>query len=60
MCDPVDGARLEQASVFRYLGCILDESGTDAAECRRKVKSGRKLLVLSGPWLMLGVCSLSV
>ena len=24
----------------KYLGCILDESGTDEAACRRKVASG--------------------
>ena len=24
-------------SVFKCLGCILDETGTDVAECRRKV-----------------------
>ena len=27
----VDGARLEQVSEFKYLGCILDESGTEYA-----------------------------
>ena len=24
-----------------YLGCVLDESGTDNAECRKKVASGK-------------------
>ena len=29
--------RLEHVSEFKYLGCVLDESGADEAECRRKV-----------------------
>ena len=37
----VDGIRLEHVSEFKYLGCVLDESGTDDAECSRKVASGR-------------------
>ena len=36
-------ARLEQVSEFKYLGCALDESSIDVAECRRKVTSGRKV-----------------
>ena len=39
----VDGVRLEQVSDFKYLKCVLDESGTDVAECRRKLTSGRKV-----------------
>ena len=35
--------RLEHVSEFKYLGCILDESGTDEAECSKKVASGRKV-----------------
>ena len=31
----------EHVSEFQYLGYILDESGTDRAECTRKVASGR-------------------
>ena len=31
---------------FKYLGCVLDESGTDEAECRRKVESGRRMELL--------------
>ena len=38
----VNGARLEQVSEFKYLG-IINKSGTDDAECRRKVASGRKV-----------------
>ena len=44
--------------VFKYLGCVFDESGTDAAECSKKVVSGRRVAgVLRS--LILGVCSLS-
>ena len=39
----VDGIRLEHVSEFKYLGCVLDESGTDEAEYSRKVASGRKV-----------------
>ena len=28
----VDGIRLEHVSEFKYLGCVLDESGTGEAE----------------------------
>ena len=35
----VDGIRLEHVSEFKYLGCVLDKSGTDEAECSRKVTS---------------------
>ena len=28
---------------FRYLGCVLDESGTYETECSRKVMSGRRV-----------------
>ena len=39
----VDGERLEHVSEFKYFGRVLDESGTDEAECRRKVASGRRV-----------------
>ena len=39
----MDEARFEQVPEFRYLGCVLDESGTDVAECRRKGASGRRV-----------------
>ena len=29
---------------FKYLGCVLDESGTDMAECSRKVAIGRRVV----------------
>ena len=41
----VDGIRLENVSTFKYLGCVLDESGTDGAECSRKAASERRVAV---------------
>ena len=38
----VDEMRLEHSSEFKYLGYVLDESGTDEAECCRKVASGTR------------------
>ena len=37
-----DGAELEHVSGFKYLGCVLDESGIDVAECRKNGASERK------------------
>ena len=37
----VVGISLEHVSEFKYMECVLDESGTDEAECSRKVASGR-------------------
>ena len=31
------------SSELKYLGCVLGESGTDEADCSRKVASGRKV-----------------
>ena len=39
----VNEIRLEHVSGFKYLRCVLDESGTDGAECSRKVVSGRRM-----------------
>ena len=39
----VDGIRLEYISEFIYLGCVLNVSGIDGAECSRKVASGRRV-----------------
>ena len=39
----VDGTKLDHASEIKYLGCVLDESGTDEAECLRKVVSGKRV-----------------
>ena len=33
----VDGVRLGHVSEFKYLDCVMEESGTGDAECRRKV-----------------------
>ena len=34
---------LEHVLEFKYLGCVLDKSGTDGAECSKKVISGRRV-----------------
>ena len=39
----VDGICLEDVSELKYLGCVLDESVTDGAECSAKVASGRRV-----------------
>ena len=39
----VDGVRLDHASEFKYLRCVLDKSGTDGVECSRKVVSRRRV-----------------
>ena len=39
----IDGIHLEHISEFKYLGCVLNESGTDGAECSWKVVSGRRV-----------------
>ena len=57
----VDGMRLDHVTEFKYLVCVLAISGTDEAECRRKVTRGEGLQVLLSLWLMLeAACSLSV
>ena len=38
----MDGICLEHLSEFKYLECVLDESGSYGAECSRKVVSRRK------------------
>ena len=45
----VDGIRLEHVFEFKYLGCVLDESGTDGPEFSRKVTSGGGLQMPLGP-----------
>src|SRR5678815_5560557 len=37
------GEQLEQVPEFTHLGYMLDEKGTDDAECSRKVVNGRKV-----------------
>ena len=39
----VDGISLEHVSEFKYLGFVLDESGTYEAQSSRKVASGRRV-----------------
>ena len=39
----VDGIRLEHVSENKCLGCVLDESGRDGAECSREMASGRRV-----------------
>ena len=39
----VDGLRLEHVFELKYLGYVLDETGTDEADGRRKLSSGRRL-----------------
>ena len=40
-----DEVRLEHVSNFKYLKSVLDESGTDGAECSRKVECAIRSLV---------------
>ena len=39
----IDGIRLEHVSEFKYLRCVLDESGTDGARCSRNMVNGRRV-----------------
>ena len=39
----VDEIRLWHVSEFKYFDWVLDESGIDDAECRRRVEIGRKV-----------------
>ena len=39
----VDAICLENVSKFKYLGCVLDKSGTDGAEFSRKMASGKRV-----------------
>ena len=39
----VDGIHLEHVSKFKYLGYVLDESGTEGTECSRKMASRRRV-----------------
>ena len=36
-------------SEFKYLGCVLDESGTDDVKCPRNVAMGGELQAPSDP-----------
>ena len=39
----LDEMQLEHVSKFKYLRCVLNESGTDEADCHRKVACGMKV-----------------
>ena len=39
----VDGIRLEHDPEFKYLGCVLDKSGTDGTKCSRKGARGSRV-----------------
>ena len=39
----IDGIRLDHVSEFKYFGCVLDELGTDEAECSKEVASRRRV-----------------
>ena len=45
----VDVVHLEHVSEFKYLGCALNEPGTDGVECSRKVANGRRVVMPLGP-----------
>ena len=45
---------------FKYLGCALDELGTDGSECSRKLAIGRRIAGAIRSLVKLGICSLSV
>ena len=34
---------LEHVTEFKYFACVLDGSGTDEAECSRKLVNGRRI-----------------
>ena len=44
----MDRICLMHVSKFKYLGCVMDESGTDGAECSKKVVNGRRRQVPLG------------
>ena len=45
----MDRVLLEEMAEFKYLRCVLNESGTDFTECHREMMSRRKVALLSGP-----------
>ena len=54
----LDWMQLQQVSEFKWLGCVLNESGTGSIVGKWGV--GGKLQVPLGLCLMLGLCSFSV
>ena len=41
-----------------YMGCVLDESGTDGSQCNMNLRVVGMLQAPIGPWLMLGIWQL--
>ena len=39
----IDKIYLKHALEFKYQGCVLDESGTDEAECSKKLANGTRV-----------------
>ena len=37
-------AGVDSVFIFKYLGCVLDRTATDGAECSRKLASGRRVV----------------
>ena len=56
----VYGISLEHLSGFKYLECVLSESGFDEVEWRRKVVSRMSVAGAIRFLLMLGACSFSM
>ena len=54
------GALLEQVLEFKYLGVVLNKVGNIMQSLGGRYRVGGKLQAPSDPWLVLGVCSLSV
>ena len=44
---------------FKYLGCVLDGSGTDGAECHKKMASKKKVVGAIGSLVNDRLCNLS-
>ena len=49
----IDGIRLELVSEFKYLGYVLDESGTDEAGCGRRRVAGAEISLVNARSLQL-------
>ena len=47
-------------SEFKYLGCVLDESGSDEVEYRRKLASGKMVTGANRSIINAGICTMSV
>ena len=56
----VDGIRLEHVSEFKYLGCVLNESGTDGQSVLGSWRVGGGFAGAIRSLVNAGICSLSV